>query len=251
MSEGVDEAGIGGRVRTARHRAGLSREALAFHSGISWSAIAQVEAGRRTNVRPATLAALAQALGVTIDYLVCGRAVDGPMFDHRALFYDGEGAFVDVAAPLLLEAVERSEAALAAVDTTRVAPLRERLGARAADVEFVDHSGWRTSPIKALDGKRTFVRNALAAGAPWVTVLAEPLWRSHTEAQVRMWTRFESVLNLIFRSAPVTMVCLYDSRDLDPKLVERARATHPEIIEDGAVTSNASYSDPAAYVLQP
>ena len=53
-------------------RLGWTREALAFHSGLSWSAIAQVESGRRTNLRPSTLAALSRPLGVSIDYLVDG-----------------------------------------------------------------------------------------------------------------------------------------------------------------------------------
>src|SRR5438445_8615473 len=79
--------GLGARVRAARQRRGWSREALAFHSGISWSAIAQVESGRRTNVRPSTLHALALALGVTIDYLVAGRSVAAPMMEHQALLY--------------------------------------------------------------------------------------------------------------------------------------------------------------------
>src|ERR1700761_4783343 len=77
-SEGVEEtrereSGIGSRLRAARERLGLSREALAFHAGISWSAIAQVESGRRSQLRPSTLLALATALGLTIDYLVSGR----------------------------------------------------------------------------------------------------------------------------------------------------------------------------------
>jgi transcriptional regulator with XRE-family HTH domain len=56
-----------------------------------WSAIAQVEAGRRTNLRPATLSALAGPLGVTIDYLVNGGASQARMLEHSAFLYNTNG----------------------------------------------------------------------------------------------------------------------------------------------------------------
>ena len=56
-------------LRAARARAGWSRETLAHHSGVSWSAIAQIESGRRRDVRLSSLSALADALGVSVDEL--------------------------------------------------------------------------------------------------------------------------------------------------------------------------------------
>ena len=55
---------LGESLKAARARAGWSREALAYHSGVSWSAIAQIESGRRNDVRLSSLSALAEALGV-------------------------------------------------------------------------------------------------------------------------------------------------------------------------------------------
>ena len=40
---GVAASRIGHSLRAARARAGFTREALAYHSGVSWSAIAQIE----------------------------------------------------------------------------------------------------------------------------------------------------------------------------------------------------------------
>src|ERR687891_690171 len=92
MRDGDDR--IGARLRAARTRLGWTRETLAVHSGLSWSAIAQIESGRRRNVRPDTLAALATALGVTIDYLVNGGASSTVMFRHQALLYGADEEFV-------------------------------------------------------------------------------------------------------------------------------------------------------------
>src|SRR4051812_43245566 len=84
----AENSTIGTRVRAARERLGWRREELAFRSGVSWSAIAQVESGRRRNMRPGTLSALGEALGVTTDYLVRGGPASPAMFQHRALLYD-------------------------------------------------------------------------------------------------------------------------------------------------------------------
>src|SRR3954451_8074943 len=68
-SKSQPDAGIGDRLAGARRRLAWAREELAFKAGISWSAIPQIKSGRRPHPRPATLSALASALGVTIDYL--------------------------------------------------------------------------------------------------------------------------------------------------------------------------------------
>jgi DNA-binding XRE family transcriptional regulator len=63
-------------LRRAREGRGWSREDLAHHSGVSYAAIAQIETGRRTDVRLRSLVALADALGVTVDALL-GRGPSG------------------------------------------------------------------------------------------------------------------------------------------------------------------------------
>src|ERR1700738_2780915 len=74
----VASSQVGRTLRSARERAGWSREALAHHSGLSWAAIAQIESGRRREVRLGSLVALANALAVSVDYLVGGKATLSP-----------------------------------------------------------------------------------------------------------------------------------------------------------------------------
>src|SRR5881296_1316304 len=81
------EVNLAGRVRSARERLGWSRETLAHHAGLSWAAISQIEAGRRTAVRAGTLDALAQALGVTTDHLLA-REPEKELLAHGALMYE-------------------------------------------------------------------------------------------------------------------------------------------------------------------
>jgi DNA-binding XRE family transcriptional regulator len=70
-----DEPSIAAVLRRTREERGWSREELAVHSGVSHAAIAQIESGRRVDVRLRSLVALADALGVSLDELA-GRPAD-------------------------------------------------------------------------------------------------------------------------------------------------------------------------------
>ena len=252
MASADDDMGIGSRVSAARRRRGWSREALAFHAGISWSAIRQLEAGRRRNLRPGTLAGLAGALGVTVDYLVSGGADGSAMLDHRVVRYETEDEFRDAGVRFLSEAVERSEAALAVTTGAHCDLLRQHLGGAGRDVEFADQAGWCDTPAGALSRMRAFVDGHLEAGVQWVRVLVEPVPAGLSEVEGRLWARYESMFNVVFRSAPLTALCAYDVAALDPGVLELASVTHPQMLgEDGEPVLNAEYRDPVEFVLAP
>lgn len=243
------DIGIGSRLRTARQRRGWNREALAIHSGISWSAIAQVECGRRKHLRPQTLFALARALGVTADYLIAGRA-SVPMLCHRALLYDSDEAFLAVAVPFLAEAAERSEAALVVTGEANIKLLRGTLGELAGQVEFAERASWYRTPTAALRGYEAFLDARIEAGAPWVSVIGEPVWAGRSAPEVQAWARYESLLNLSFGGAPLTVLCPYDRRELDDEIIAQACATHSHSVEREVLKANPEFTDPRDFVLE-
>ena len=111
----VESSRIATNLKAARHRLAWSREALAYHSGVSCSAIVQIESGRRKDVRLSSLSALAGALGVSVDYLI-GRAAAATapqLFDHRVLTYGSDDEFVAGAIPFLAEGIQQSHYVLA------------------------------------------------------------------------------------------------------------------------------------------
>ena len=246
-----DGGGIGARVRAARHRLGWSREALAFHAGISWSAIAQVESGRRTHIRPSTLTALARPLGVSIDYLVDGRRPPPAMLDHFVFPYHEDDQFRMTMGQFLLEGVERAEAVLVVTTLTNIDLLREHLGDAAPSVEFVDSSRFLTTPGATLSAFKAFAGANLERGAPWVRILGEPRWAERSDAEVRLWTRFESLFNLVFAASPMTVACPYDERSVAPEVLSQARLTHPHTMGDAGMSRSPDYTDPGQFALEP
>jgi transcriptional regulator with XRE-family HTH domain len=249
--ESSDSNGIGARVRAARGRLGWTREELAVRSGISWSAIAQVESGRRTNLRPSTLAALSGALRVTIDYLVGGTLAPAPMLEHSAYFYSDDERYKATMGSFLGAGLERSEAVIAVTTAGNVELLREHLGKDARGVKFVESTTWLTTPSAALESFRSFSDRRLRAGAPWVRFVAEPIWRGRSDPEVRLWTRFESLLNVLFGSSPVTFVCPYDERSVPAEIVTEAHITHPDIVNDAGTTRSRDYSGAGRIALDP
>jgi transcriptional regulator with XRE-family HTH domain len=243
--------GIGARVRAARERVGWTREALAFHSGISWSAIAQVESGRRTNLRPSTLAALARPLGVSIDYLVDGGLRGPTMLDHSAFPYSTDDQFRTTVGSFIAEGIERSEAIVAVTTGPNIELLHEQLGKDARSVEFVDASAFYSAPVAALEGFRALSAAKLERGAAWVRVVGEPMLVGSSGAELRLWTRYESLFNLVFAGSPLSVVCPYDERSVAPEIVKQALLAHPHTVGERGMTQSPDYADPERFALEP
>src|SRR5688572_26136546 len=64
-------------VKIHRQRAGLTQEALALRSGVSYTTLIKVESGAIKNPSGAIITKLARALGVTLDTLLQPRVVGG------------------------------------------------------------------------------------------------------------------------------------------------------------------------------
>ena len=242
------EFDIGGSLRAARERRGWTRESLAFHSGISWSAIAQIESGRRSDVRLQSLSRLARALGVSIDYLFTGQSPP-PLLSHRGLVYGSDSEFLAAAAPLLSEGIQRSERLLTVTTNKRIRLLRGALGADARHVEFFESSKWYVSPAQALSRFKSYLDDMREAGARWIRVIGEPVWTGRSRTEIEAWTRYESMLNLSFASLPATIVCPYDARSTPARIVTGVQHTHPQMANVGGVSLSAGYREPEEFLL--
>ncbi|HEY2595658.1 MAG TPA: MEDS domain-containing protein, partial [Chloroflexota bacterium] len=161
-------------------------------------------------------------MGVSIDYLVDGGLWRSQMLEHSAFPYRTDDDFRAIIAPFLAEGLERSEAVLAVTTGRNIELLRGELGTDARSVEFVDASCFYSTPIAALGAYREFFDSSLKRGAAWIRVVGEPTWADRPEAEVRLWTRYESLLNLVFAASPVTIVCPYDARSVAAEVVSHA-----------------------------
>lgn len=244
MTASIDRgASIARALLAARRRRGWSREALAYHAGLSAAAIAQIETGRRQDVRLSSLTALAAALEVTVDHLA-GAGIARPLLRHRALVHDDPEEFAAGAVPFLTEALEAGGRPLAVLVPARVALLRDALGDAASRVDFRDAAAWCDTPTQAFDRYRAFLGERLEAGDPWVWILAEPGWPGDATDAYAQWMRFESIVDMLFAPAPASVLCAYDTTVVPPEVVAGARCTHPELTVAADSARNEAYRDP-------
>ncbi|MGH2850376.1 MAG: MEDS domain-containing protein [Solirubrobacteraceae bacterium] len=172
------------------------------------------------------------------------------MLVHRALPYDSDEEFLNTAEPFLTEGIERSDALLAVTTSINIELLRTRLGAGARHVAFVEAATWYRTPASALSSYRAFLDARLEEGAPWVRIIGEPVWAGRSASEVRLWTRYESLLNIAFGPAPATILCPYDTRSLDPEIVSGASATHPHTIGSDGIIASPEYANPLGFLLE-
>jgi transcriptional regulator with XRE-family HTH domain len=224
----------------------MSRELLAVKSGLSWSAIAQIEAGRRPNPRAETIAALSRGLGVTTDYLL--GAPTPSLLSHQALIYQDQADFGAIAGPLVRAGLTNGDSTLVVTTPSNIEALRSELddGDR---VSFAISEDWYVSPRAAFARYREFVVAALADGAPWLRIIGEPIWSGLSDENVARWARYESQLNLSFASYPLTLVCPYNKSVLPPEILDHAEMTHRQSITSDETVDNDRYSDPSEYCL--
>jgi transcriptional regulator with XRE-family HTH domain len=232
--------------RAARERRGWSREELAYRAGVSWSAIAQIESGRRKDVRLTSLTALAEALAVSVDYLAGSTAP--PLLEHGAILYESDEELAAIAAAFL-RGGDTHGRALAVTNRRCGRQLKKDLAEDAAHVDFGDAEEWYTAPATATKRFRAFIDESVVAGAAWVRVVAQPVWEGRTKAQVDEWIRAESLTNLTFASRPVTLLCSYDTSAAPARLVDGVRATHPELVTTSGREPSATYQLPEDFLL--
>ena len=246
----MESSRIAATLKATRERLGWSREVLAYHSGVSWSAISQIESGRRKDVRLTSLSALADALEVSVDYLIgsAAAATTPHLFEHRVLTYGSDEEFIAAVIPFLEEGVEQSHCVAVVLTGAKQRLVRAALGDRSGLVDFAGWEDWYRSPQEALRRYGELVKQKIELGAVWIRVVAEAAWDC-TDPDIETWNRYESLVNLAFASSPATIICTYDERAFSAELLADALRTHPEIAHGRETTASASYRGPEDLLL--
>jgi transcriptional regulator with XRE-family HTH domain len=244
---GVARGRLATAVRAARKRHGWTRETLAHESGLSFAAITQIETGRRAEVRVSSLVSLADALDVSIDYLVRAE-VTAPMLEHRAYLYDSPDRLTQIADRFAKDGLEAGNEVLIVASKPGAAAIRKSLGTDAKHVTFGESSEWFTMPVRTVERYTAFVRDSRNAGANWVDILGEPVWTGRSRAEIRTWTKFESMLNILCSPWPSSINCFYDAGTLPRQICASVDGTHPEVVTPEGAHVSAGYVQPIHYL---
>lgn len=161
---------------------------------------------------------------------------------HIALFYYKNAEYLAAVQGFVEAGLDQAEPVLVAVPRDNLPP-GWQLAAHSA-VTVVDMRQLGRNPARIIPALRTFADQHPGRR---VRYLAESVWPNRTAAEQLAAARYESVVNLAFADAQVTMLCLYNAADLPESAVGLACSTHPTLLSHGRERDSPRYLGPARF----
>lgn len=152
----------------------------------------------------------------------------GP-FVHPALFYRDEREYLAGVVPFVRKALAAGEPVAVAVPTENLRLLKAEIGTGEA-VRFLDMREAGRNPGRIIPGVLRAFADAQPPGTR-VRIVGEPIWAGRTATEYPACVQHEALINAAFQGRPVTILCPYDTRRLDPQAVADAYATHPVVVD--------------------
>lgn len=164
-----------------------------------------------------------------------------PGLHHTVDFFDSDAELSRLMAESVKDGVDRSESVLVTVSDGQERQIRSLLGTAADSVHFApaDHSYVR--PPAAMYDLVTFLTEQLKCGHTRVRSIGAA---SISPAEFPEWIRYEACINEVLAAAPLTGVCLYDTRALTDDHRPTVEQTHPHRGGTATGASSENYLDP-------
>jgi len=160
-------------------------------------------------------------------------------FVHEALLYGDVSAYLDGTMKFIYEGFSLNEPTAVAAPPANVELLRERLGAFADGVTFLDMHEAGRNPGRIIP----WVLTKFAEDNPGrrIRVIGEPIWPSRSPDEYPACVQHEAMINVAFAGREASILCPYDTVSLDPRVVEDAYATHPVMVGDNGRYPSDAY----------
>ncbi|WNZ14207.1 anti-sigma factor RsbA family regulatory protein [Streptomyces sp. 11x1] len=160
-------------------------------------------------------------------------------FVHPALFYRGREQYTAGTVPFLRAGLSAGEAVAVAVPGPNLELIRAAMGARAAEIEFLDMTRVGRNPGRIISGVLRAFADAHPAGR--VRIIGEPIWADRSAVEYPACVQHEALINAAFQGRHVTILCPYDADALAPETLADAHLTHPVVIDAGVERISEAY----------
>jgi anti-sigma regulatory factor (Ser/Thr protein kinase) len=167
----------------------------------------------------------------------------GQLPAHAALFYGTQEEYLTGAVGFVNAGLAEGGAVLVGAPEPGMSLLRDRMGHRAGLVSWADMRRVGANPARIIAWMRDF---AAAHGGRPVRFLQEAVWAARTAPEHCEVIRHEALVNIAFAAAPVSVLCPYDTAQLDAGVIKSAMPTHPLLIRGGGAVPSHAYDAGAA-----
>jgi anti-sigma regulatory factor (Ser/Thr protein kinase) len=169
-------------------------------------------------------------------------------FSHEALLYGSQAQFVDGTLSFIVSGLDADAAIMVAVSARKIELLRDGLGDRTGDVQFVDMAEIGANPARIIPAWRDF---ADAHAGRTLRGIGEPIWAERSDAELVECQLHESLLNLAFAdTGDFRLLCPYDTRALGDAVIAEAHRSHP-LMNVGGVECPSEACRPIETVAAP
>ncbi|MEO3814539.1 sensor histidine kinase [Sphaerisporangium sp. B11E5] len=163
-------------------------------------------------------------------------------FRHIGLIYRDFDEYATGCASFLERALALGDPALVAVPGERGELIKERLGGRAADVVFRDMAVAGRNPGRIIPAVLLAFAEANPGRRVWI--IGEPIWPGRSPLEYPACVAHEALINAAFSGRDAAILCPYDAIGLEPRAIDDAGTTHPEMWDGPDVWASPSYGDP-------
>ena len=160
---------------------------------------------------------------------------------HLALFYRGNGEYLDGVMSFIEPALAAGEPVAAAVPPTRGTELRELRAGRGDQIEILDMFELGRNPARIIPAVQMMLAKH---DGELLHYVGEPIWPGRSAEEIREATKHEALINLAWPGARIRVLCPYDAAALDQAVLDDAERTHPRVIRDGRELESAAYHGP-------
>jgi anti-sigma regulatory factor (Ser/Thr protein kinase) len=143
---------------------------------------------------------------------------------HLAFFYRDAAEYLGGMVPFVHDGLEAGEPVAVVVPTPQLGLLRSEFDGLAG-VDLIDMADEGRNPGRIIPGVLKVFTDA-HAGRP-VRIVGEPIWAGRTGLEYPACAQHEARVNLAFADSPVSILCPYDTSNLDRVVIDDAGRTHP------------------------
>ena len=168
-------------------------------------------------------------------------------YRHDAVLYDSATQLAEVAAPFLLEGLDRGEAAVVATGSDTAEVLREAVSGDPRVTVLDRPDVYRARTPAAITTFRRLADDFVATGVERVRVVGEVDF-GPSEQDWLEWQRYESVINEALAAWPLWGLCVFDTQRLPEPVLGSALQTHPGVVTSAGHTRNPEFVEPHTYL---
>jgi anti-sigma regulatory factor (Ser/Thr protein kinase) len=167
---------------------------------------------------------------------------------HAAVLFDSTDTLRAATTPFLEEGLRQGDLVVLACSPELAEVVTRPLGVRAASIESDSRICLQDTRVPdAFIAVRRAMQRAAEFPSGRLRVLGQGLGEGIPGGE-REWLRYEVSCNALMAGAPISVMCMLDTRTLPEQLLAQAVAAHPQLVTADGMTDNRGFREPASHL---